>query len=439
MLLLHSVSGIVLELGTILNSSENNASITFNFTVYADQVIVASNAVTIWNASYTLREIVVNLTTFMNWSRVNTNLDSTGFPHLLNTSVFHKTIASNLTHAVNGSVQVDTNGTTPDTPRYRSNSSLYNRTYTANEYTYNSTARRIRLNITGIEAGLNNVLTLDGAAPNITVLSPINNTEYYITNVRYQIMVNDTNEIFNRRYQRNIELNITFDGDEEVSSPFQSYNVIFCVSDNSSNINCSSIIQYSTRKDPFTYQAPSLGGGGGGTSLEANDIKESEKNIIFMNTTFGKMLIEFNKEWSFDVTEKITIKTFDFNNKSLNIDFINIKLLNNTQFISSQVFQIMNGTYEKTFNINKTNISFLSFNISVTQNSKIVHQIIVIHIKESKFKSQFIKAIPNEIMLSYSKLYTLISENRMFVIILFIMIINFILMYYIFKKRGVVA
>ena len=103
LLLSEVVSAVTLDTGTLINTSISNTSISFDSSaVFTDLLTVDKIAVGFLNFSFISGSLIVNSTGVLNFTNINTHVDSRYILYLTNDRDDIKKIASNATNNVNG-------------------------------------------------------------------------------------------------------------------------------------------------------------------------------------------------------------------------------------------------------------------------------------------------------------------------------------------------
>ena len=145
------------EIGTnvVINTSVSNTSIIFSNISASGYFDVHSNAITFVSINYTNNELEINITSMVNLTSSNDGVDISEFPYLLSSSTARtKYIGNNASNVMNATVTVSTNCTNITGVSYSSNS--YSQAY--DPWFCNS--NRLMLNITGIEPGNDNIISI---------------------------------------------------------------------------------------------------------------------------------------------------------------------------------------------------------------------------------------------------------------------------------------
>lgn len=84
LLVLPLTSAVQLQSGLYLNTTGSNSSMSFfGVNVTVDEANIASNAISLYNVSYTNGNLGVTLSTVVNWTNNNAHIDSGAFPYLI--------------------------------------------------------------------------------------------------------------------------------------------------------------------------------------------------------------------------------------------------------------------------------------------------------------------------------------------------------------------
>lgn len=398
------ISAFPLQSGTTLNTSISNSSITFDaVNITLDRLTIEPRFIFLENVSYSRGELNISLFTPINWSSANSNLDSGGFPFIVFSSQTLKRFSSNLSHSVNASVTLNMSGTIPDSLRFVSHSGGFSKTFSPGEYSFNSTAQTLQLNLTNIEPGDSNTLTLDSLAPTITVHSPPDGLATTDPNIVFNITVTDTNGVGTINYtvlNRDFEGN--FSGYGIYNAPAGSYTVIFCANDTAGNSACSDEID-------FTVMNPLLPGGsitiGGG--IPQQSFVSNGTAVVLSNFT-----VVTDETWTIGSKEFVYVHTLDSNGSAVDVDSIAISLNVDGNFTADNTVRIGKGRYQRAFTIESSNGTLANVSILVAQGSKEMAGVFEISLTEkSQLKAAAETAVNSSVNL-FKRIAIIIGDNK---------------------------
>ena len=94
--LISNSNAINLNQNVVLNISESNSSMTFGTPIVLDRLLMEYNSINMDNVSYTdnTGEGTFNISTPINWSSDNLNINSNAFPYLSFTNLTEKHISN---------------------------------------------------------------------------------------------------------------------------------------------------------------------------------------------------------------------------------------------------------------------------------------------------------------------------------------------------------
>jgi len=210
---------------------------------------------------------------------------------------------------------------------------------------------------------------IDTTPPVITILNPDEDEHEQATNVLLKIQ---TNELSSCIYSLDSGSNISMEGDnithtKTISVTTGNHYVYFYCNDTLNNSNASSKRSFYYRK---VTGSTGSGGSSGGVIYKGREIINLSKleivspEEIYYNESFEIIIIPQNSE-----------------NKPVEIDFIEIKLIDNITYQEYNLEKIQD-TYLKKFKVFENNITEVNINIKVIQGSKVIVEELNLLIKE---------------------------------------------------------
>jgi hypothetical protein len=259
----------------------------------------------------------------VSWDKINTNLDSSGFPSIKSQLNNQTNIASNYTKDINASLKIRNITQNIISITYISAMQNYSKNYTLGEFSYDLSLSEISLNITGIEYSPTgkNILYFSTSisSPSIKIISPLDGQQMF-NNLKFVFNASDNINIsgcslYYRKdgvftsYNKMDSVTNAQDYTLEITS-VNSQHVLysddlqwFISCNNTVGVQANSTISHLDTKEDVP---PSSGGGGGGGGIiPSGNITQLPKSID----------LEYPSIWKIGENIRVTIKSYNQNNE----------------------------------------------------------------------------------------------------------------------------